>query len=305
MEIDNSAANEFRTCPLFYYQGRLKEGAGLELKPRPGEIGPYDLGTRIHELLEEHYSGREQYPASTNEALEIEAQMIIAAYKAKYPQEGFEIVDVERTFRIQLPVYCQSCYRPACQKVDGWYCEKCVDPFQHHTPYSHVYTGKIDLTFRENGKLNIMDAKSQKPRSSSNHPKKWAAKDQASLYLWAAEKIYGEEIGNFYVNVLQRPSGKLQEGPVFPERQRLERTKDQIEIAVRNIVIEADNIERYQRIFGDAEWPSNKEACTKGTWGDCEFYLPCTYGWDPLIREQKYQPKTPYLNLGGVPILQP
>ena len=281
MEIDNSAANEFRTCPLLYFETRLAEGAGLEQKPNLDEVAPLDLGTRIHELLEEYYNKLrgtpiEPYPNSPNAPLELEAQMIMSAYEAKYPVEEFEIVDVERTFKVALPGDNQ-----------------------------HIYTGKIDVTFRENGELNIMDHKSERRRSNSNHPKKWAARDQASLYLWAASKIYpNEEIGNFYVNILKRPSDKLQEGPIFPERQRLERTPSQIEIAVRDLVFIADEIERYKSMFGNELWPSNREACSSG-WGECDFYLPHTYGWSQEIREQKYQPKTPYLKLGDVPIIQP
>jgi hypothetical protein len=287
MEIDNSAANEFRTCPLMYYEGRLAEGTGLEMKPKGNEVAPMDLGSRVHELLEEHYTeglafNIPLYPPSSNEVLEMEAQMIIAAYKAKYPQEEFEVVDVEKTFKVALPTY-----------IGGY-----------ESQYRHVYTGKIDVTFRQNNKLNIMDHKTEKRQGRGNDPKKWAARDQASLYLWAASKIYlNEEIGNFYVNVLRRPSEKFQEGPVFPERQRLERSAEQLEIAVRDLVFIADDIERYTRTFGDSLWPSNREECIR--FGECEFYLPHIYGWDPLIKEQRYQAKTPYLKLGDVTVIQP
>lgn len=307
MLIDNSAANEFRTCPLLYYYNRIKEGTGLELKPKMNEVTPLDLGSRIHQLLEEYYEElkgepRGVYVASQNEALENEAQMIMAAYRAKYPQEDFEIVDVERTFKVQLPLFCPDCYSEVPFKgEDDPSCLNCKDVVY---PSPHVYTGKIDVVFRENGILNIMDHKSEKRRSNSNHPKKWAAKDQASLYLWAASQIYKEPIGNFYVNVLKRPSDKLQEGPIFPERQRLERTEEQIKIAVRDLVFIADDIERYKSIFGDNLWPSNREMCTDGTWGDCDFYLPDTYGWSDEIRKEKYQPKTPYLQLEGIEVLR-
>ena len=311
MEIDNSACNEFRVCPLMYYEGRLAEETGLELKPAGNEVVPMDLGSRVHELLEEYYveiSGipyPHPYEPSPNEALEQEAQLIIAAYGAKYPQEDFEIVDVERTFRVQLPNLCPTCYKEGRLPEDIGpqlaCCDSCDRMFRASR---HIYTGKIDLTFRKDGKLNIMDHKTEKRGGRGNDPKKWAARDQASLYLWAASKLYpNEEIGNFYVNVLRRPSEKQQEGPVFPERQPLERTKDQLEIAVRDLVVVADDIERYKKIFGDNLWPSNREACIH--FGECQFYLPHLYGWDPLIREQKYQAKTSYLKLGGVDIIQP
>lgn len=308
MEIDHSGASAFRTCPLLYFEQYLKEGTGLELKNLDGRIGPYDVGTRVHQLQEEYYNELRgtpiaPYPRYPNEKVELEAQMIIAAYKLKYSVEEHEIVDVERSFRIALPHFCIHCYST---NTHFWVpgirvCEDCRHQFPER---NHIYTGKIDVTFRAE-KLDIMDHKSERRRSSSNHPKRWAARDQASLYLWAASKIYpGEEIGNFYVNVLTRPSDKLQEGPIFPERQKLERTPEQIEIAVRDIVITADAIERHKQVFGNNLWPANREECTEGTWGDCEFYQPHVYGWSDEIRKLKYQPKEQYLHLAGIPIIQ-
>lgn len=280
MEIDGSAASAFRTCPLLYYEQYVR---GVELKPKGNEVTPLTLGSRVHELLEEYYcelagNPRVPYPASDNPALELEAEIIMAGYKAKYPQDEGVTVDVERSFRVALP--------------SG----------------RNVLTGKIDRTFTLDGVLNIMDHKTQNRRSNSNHPKKWAAKDQASLYLWAARKIYGDAIdpaqSRFHVNVLVRPSEKLQEPPIFPERQALERTEEQIKIAVRDIDFIADEIERYKALFGDDVWPANHEECTEGNWGDCDFYQPHTYGWSDELLQHRYQPKQEYLHLAGVPILQ-
>lgn len=282
MFIDNSQAQAFRLCPLYWYNSYQVEGLGLEPKANLNEVTPLGLGSRIHELLEEHYKQALLYPPSENAALEIEAQMIMEAYKAKYPQETFTVEDIERTFKVELPT-----------KIGGY-----------ESRYKHIYTGKIDLVVRENEGLYLIDHKSEKRRSNSNSPKKWAARDQASLYLWAAAKVYKEEIKGFFVNVLKRPSDKLQEGPLFPDRQRLERTPEQIEIAVRDLVIVADQIEDYQQMFKDTLFPSNKENCFNGYY-ECSFYLPCTYGWSEEIRREKYQAKKPYLNLTGVPIIQP
>lgn len=315
MLIDNSMASAFRSCPLLCWETYFANGTGLEQKSNLNEVTPLALGSRIHELLEEHYSELKGVPIlpyleSPNIALETEAQLIISAYKAKYPVETFLVEDVERTFKVALPELCPACYG----KNTEWIAEdyvvrgyfKCKDCAKGFTPRAHIYTGKIDVTFRDEGKLNIMDHKSQKATAASNHPKKWAARDQASLYLWAASRIYpNEEIGNFYVNILQRPKEKkVMEGPVFPERQRLERTSEQIEIAVRDIVFIADEIERYKSLFGNNLWPSNREECTKGTWGDCAFYLPHTFGWSEAILQEKFQVKKEYLKLGGVPIIQ-
>jgi len=322
MIIDNSAANEFRLCPLLYFEKRI---AKLEPKSQVNEVTSLGLGSRVHELLEEFYKelkGEQVAPhsPSPNEALELEAYMIISAYRQKYPVEDFEIVDVERTFKVALPDLCPQCYTQGIEDgvnkqyeerfkeplgVRWFYCEKC------HYSYPgdrHVYSGKIDLTFRKEiaGKgnvLNIMDHKTEKRRSRSNSPEKWAADDQATLYLWAASKIYKEEIGNFFVNVLTRPSDKMQEGPMFPDRQRLERSEEQIKIAIRDLVFTADEIERHEQLFKNTLWPAKRNACVQG-WGKCEFYLPHTYGWSDDILKQKFQPQTPYLDLGDVPIIQ-
>lgn len=308
MVIDNSAANEFRTCPLKYYEVRVaQDGKGLEPKPKPGEYTPLELGSREHELMEEYYNELKgspiaPYPIHENEALENEAQWIATSYRAKYPAEEFEIVDVERSFKVELPMLCQSCYQPAYQKDDFWYCYNCIDPFQNKGGTRHIYTGKIDVVLRNaNGELGIMDHKTEKRRSQSNAPKKWAAKDQASLYIWAASHIYQEPIKFFLVNVLKRPSEKLEEGPTFPERQSLERTEEQIKIAVRDLVFIADDIERYKKTFKGSLWPSNREACVQG-WGECEFYQPHTYGWSEEMIKYKFQPKSEYLFLENIEV---
>jgi hypothetical protein len=281
MEIDNSRANAFRKCPYLYYEQYERDGTGLELNPKTdGEYSPMELGTRIHEMLEEHYKfvqGEEiiVYPEHTNAALELEAQMILAAYKNHYPQEVFEIVDVERVFKVQIP------------------------------GTLHIYTGKIDLLVRdrETSALSIIDHKTEKRGAKSNLPQKWAARDQASLYLWAAEAVYERPIANFVVNVLTRPSEKGQVAPSFPERQKLERTSTQIELAVRDLVYVADQIEAMRRSYGDKPWPANREECY--TYYPCEFYTPHLFGWSDEIKAHKYHPKKEYLNLAGIPIIQP
>jgi len=148
-----------------------------------------------------------------------------------------------------------------------------------------------------------MDHKTQGRKANTNHPKKWAAKDQATLYLWAAAHIYGETIGQFHVNVIARPSEKLQEGPIFPDRLTLERTEEQIKIAIRDLEVTADDIERYKQQFGDDLWPANREKCSEG-WYDCEYYQPHTYGWSDELLQYKFQPKQEYLYLGGIQIVQ-
>jgi|SRR5271157_2753899 len=264
MKIDNSRANKFRTCPLMYFEAYVRNG-GLEPKRVETEgYSPIELGARGHELLEEWYkSNRVVYPASSNEALEREAQWIVQLYKVKYPEEEFETVDVEHVFEITLP--------------------------NSH----HVYTGKIDLVGGYESELFILDHKFQSRTAKTNHPMKWAARDQASLYLWAAEQIYGVKPSNFFVNILMRPSEKGLVPPTFPERMKLERTQEQIDLSVRDITFIADQIEAMENRWPTGDWPSNREECY--TWGACDFYQPHTYGWSDEILANKFQKRKEYL----------
>lgn len=305
MLIDNSAAQDFRFCPWYYYERYIKEGTGLESISDKETYGPLELGSRVHELLEEHYKGQLKYAASPDEKLEEEAQWIMQAYRARYPQENFEVLDVEKTFKVALPDYCPKCYNKdnlhygAIIPAEEILCNECGTFF---LPSRHVMTGKIDLFYRQNDELFIMDHKTEKRSSKSNLPQKWAARDQGTQYLWAAEKIYGQSINRFIVNILRRPSPAGREGPEFPDRQRIERTEIQIETALRDLVYVADRIEEMKATFGDKPWPAHRENCY--TWGPCEFYQVHLYGWSDAIRKHKFQNRKPYLDLGGVPIIQ-
>lgn len=316
MEIDNSASQAFRRCPWEYAESYENQ---LELKPSlRNEVGPLDIGKRVHELLEVYYKfiqfelseeklklyyGDGWYEPSANEALENEAQVIMAAYKQYYPVEDFTVVDVERSFKVALPRVCLKCGQQIATYRDKDYEFYCIACDMRALEEEHIYTGKIDLCVRmPSGTLAIFDHKTEKRTSRNNAPQKWAARDQASLYLWAARAIYGEPIANFYVNVLRRPDAK--NSPEFPERQKLERTPTQISTAVRDITLVANEITRYKEQFGDGQWPANRENCV-GAFGQCPYYVPHLHGWSDEIRRVSYQAKTPYLELGGVQVIQP
>lgn len=310
-EIDNSAANSFRKCPYKYKEEYLTDGTGLQPKKNfSDDIDALGYGSRVHELQEERYrllQGKPIVPyPEADPACEIEAQVMMAAYNAKYPVEEWdEIVDVERTFRAPLPEFCPECFSMDAVLLDAeirqWECSNCHNIFIGNY---HVYTGKIDVVYRKNGELYIMDHKTQNRSSKSNLPEKWSARDQASLYLWVAERIYGERPNRFLVNVMIRQSPKGQEPPTFPERMKLERTQDQINWALRDIWMVANDIEKYKGIFKDGVWPSHKEECCTMSGWKCDFYVPHTYGWSDEIKENKFEPKADYLHLAGVPILQ-
>jgi len=276
MIIDNSKANAFRRCPYFYFEKYVKN---IEPKPYPGEdYTALQFGSRMHELLEEYAKGVLIYPESPIAALEVEAQVMMAAYKAQYPAEEWDIEDVERTLLVQLP------------------------------SSEHVYAFKIDLVVRSHAtrKLSIIDHKTQERSSKSNLPQKWASRDQGTLYIWGASVYYKEKIENFIVNILVRQSPAGQKPPSFPERQKLERTEKQIELALRDITYIADQIDDCFNRYGYEEpWPANREECY--TWGQCDYYALHTYGdtdETAEIREHKYQKREEYLQIEGLEVVK-
>jgi PD-(D/E)XK nuclease superfamily len=306
MNIDNSAANEFRKCPWGYYELYVK---GIEAKDPSVGYTPLQLGDRVHQLMEERNRSIMlkkpvlMYKPAENAEQEEESQWIVSSYVKHWGDEDMEIVSAEDVFSVTLPDYCPKCYQ--LEHVRPWdgskdiedaigavKCEDCLEWFE---PGRHKYMGKIDLLFKRNDKYTIRDYKTQKRGAKTNLPQKWASNDQGTQYIWAATKWFGVEIEYFEVDILQRPSPAGREGPEFPERMNLERTEIQIETALRDLVYTADRIEEMQASFGDRPWPANRQNCY--TWGPCEFYTPHLYGWSQAIMQTKFQAKKPYLEL--------
>ena len=258
MRIDNSGAKLWWKCPLEYQEKYVHE---REPETTQGSMA---FGTRLHELLEEHYSGKQKYQASEDIGLEAEAQVMFEAYRAYYPEEPFEVVDVERVFEVPLG--------------------------------PHTYTGKFDVIvrMRDSGRLWLMDHKTERRNSHSNSPESWASRSQVSLYIWAAEQVYNEPVEGIIVNILRRQSPKGEIGPEF-RRDHPQRSKEQIAEAVANITWVADQIERMQREYGERQWPANRNNCIQGNF-KCDYFAPHLYGWsDELLR--KYVKPKPYLEL--------
>lgn len=273
MEIDNSGANAFRRCPFCYYYGYLYPNAdgtlGLEKVYTGTDVRARDFGTRGHELLENHYRESaglqpKPYPESENPALELEAQAMYAAYCNHYPVESFRVVDVERTVRLPLG------------------------------DSGHTYVAKMDLAFEEEDFFGILDHKFESRTSRRNTPMGWAVRDQATLYMWAASQLYGRVPRHLLLNVCRRQSPKGREGPEF-YRQTIQRTPEQMERAVRDLILIADTIEDYRKRFEGRTWPSNFENCCGGFFLS-DFYTLHLFGESPEILRQ-YQPKKPYLDM--------
>jgi hypothetical protein len=227
-------------CPQ-YYGHRYQTGLTTDKTPS------YLLfGERMHQLLRHHHlGGQGECPPpslSLDPLLELEAQSMLASYKASYPVEDFTVVDTEKPFDLSLP------------------------------GTDHHLLGRIDMLVRctSDKKLLLFESKTESRGSKRNLPEAWIARHQGSLYVWAATQLYGEPIDTIILNVLTRGSAGKQIGPGF-RRDNLHRTPTQVAQALRDFTWVADTIDN----LGTGAYPKNTSACVNQKGYKCEYYNLC------------------------------
>lgn len=259
MILDNSAVTAWSLCPLKFFEqfvdkrsARLAESSNDSL----------DFGSRFHELLEAHYSGKPA-PDCPASSLEDEAQATLAAYIAYYPVEDFEVVETEKVHVLEIP------------------------------NSSHRLAIKMDMLTRayNDRRLRLLDTKTERRGSQANSPESWASRRQVGLYQWGVSQVYHEDVQSIIVNIVTRASEKGRVSPAF-SRWETYRTADQISEALRYVSWVGDQIER---ALASGYFPANRDACKDG-WKLCDFYRPHLYGWTDSLRA-KYLPAEDYLGL--------
>lgn len=309
MKIDNSAATLFRECPDKYRERYVNN-----LERKITGVNGLSFGTRFHELLAIHYGKPlEEHPLPEPEESEI--QEMLAAYKATYPQEPFEVVAVEQYFEVPIgpEVECkcgvwETSGEPMLQstkyglqtiqptkKVYKADCPECKGKGSHS---KHIYIGKRDADIRmlDSGRMKVFETKTEKRGGKANLPTAWASRDQGSLYLYAGAYAFGEAFDGVVLNVCSRGSEKGLKPPSF-RRDRLERSPEQILLAVRDIIQTADAIEACVARYGPEEpWLQHRENCTnKMTGWNCDYFDLHTYGRSPELIQIDFQQAKPYL----------
>lgn len=295
MKLDNSQAAAWNKCPWYWRERYL-----FNLEPRKTSDA-LEFGTRMHHLLERRLLGEAADPCDA--PFEPEAQVMLAAYAQQYPTEPFDMVRAEQYFEVPLPrEVCGKCHYWAALELlpqnDGqyaYYCRGCDSTFTQH-----IFNGKIDGVVRDHvtGMLNILEHKTEKRGGKRNSADAWAARPQVGLYLWAAEQLYGETVDQIVLDVLTRQSPKGQEPATF-SRQHLQRSREQITQALRDITWVADQIEAMTQQFGTdpyMSWPADKEQCVQNNW-KCDYHSLHIIGRSEEVLEAKYQQAQPYLSM--------
>ncbi|MDE1767381.1 MAG: PD-(D/E)XK nuclease family protein [Thaumarchaeota archaeon] len=261
MKFDVSQANTFLFCPAMWEEKYVRKRAldESQLSYLPGWV----FGKRFHKLLEEHYTGKPAGPPEGRESeVEDDCQVMLARYKAWYPEEAFEVVEWETNFEVPLS-------------------EK------------HSVTGRWDAIVRmkETGRLKILDTKTEKRGSKANTDQRWAALDQGSIYMYAGQEVFGEAFDGIILNVCTKASPKGQVPPDF-RRLNLERSREQIDRAVSDFCKLGDVME-YALEHG--AWQARNECINAMTGWRCEFHDLHLIGESPETLF-KYREAEDYLN---------
>ena len=262
MRISNSSLKTFWTCPTMFQTIYIE---GLQ-KPASSYL---QFGSRVHDLLQAYYIGMSPVgvgynpdpPPTLDPMLEAEAHAMMAAYRAHYPQEPFEVLETEKNFEIKLP------------------------------GTEHILQGRCDMLVRDklSGQLQIFETKTESRGSKRNLPQSWVIRSQASLYIWAAQQIFQKPIDTVILNVCTRKSDKGQVGPGF-RRDNLHRSPQQISSAIKDAIWIADSLEKMQET---QHFPRNTDSCCNERGYNCDFYSRCHMGSDEGLVSI-----TPYSYLG-------
>jgi hypothetical protein len=254
MRLSNSSMKTFWECPLKFQETYIN---GLQSPPSEALL----FGDRFHERLCAHYEGLSARgvgyvpwkPKDLDPKIEADVLAMYEAYVAAYPVEPFEVLHCEQVFELSIP------------------------------DSKHTYTGRFDVIIRDKAtrKLQIMETKTEKAGSKRNLPKAWTARTQASLYTYAAQKVYGEQVDTVLLNVCTKASPKGQVGPSF-RRDTLYRSPAQIAEAIKDLQYVANQIDALE----GKEFPANRNNCTSDFGWDCEFWNLHNIGRSPEQLEQ-------------------
>jgi hypothetical protein len=319
--IDNSSLERFTTCPRSaeYYicnkressEDRVALGFGkrihtiLETRykfhpnvvpPRlSADVGGAEVGTGARMFAAAQAAFADFLPPTEEEYRNFStATDLITAYNNHYPIEAFEVLQlpsglpaIEVPFAVPLgeitvnsPMWVRS--------PKGEVAEKQVGTIKI------IWTGKIDLIYRREGRIYIMDHKTTS-MMGPNYFKEFDLSSQVYGYLWAAAKLLNQPIAGFIVNALavrkQTKTGKRFEFERYPIPGDDFLVAEWIEDTLHII---SDFIEMAKRAY----FPKHTKWCV-GKYGLCPYIQVCqlpehsketilmsgnfkTVEWDPL-----------------------
>lgn len=295
--IDNSSLEKFTTCPRSaqYYICSKRESSDERIA-----LG---FGKRIHTILEARYkhnvnviqAGPDDIPGITPE-IGTSARMfataqaafadfsapeeefrnfstaidLITAYNAYHPIEAFEVVKlpdgrpaIEVPFAVPLGEI-EVKHELLVRAPDGTVSSKYIDKLKI------IHTGKIDMLFRREGRIYIMDHKTTS-MMGPGYFKEFDLSSQVMAYIWAASTLLGQPVSGFVVNALavrkQTKTGKRFEFERYPIPADQDLVNEWVE---DTLYICSDMVEMAKRGY----FPKHTKWCV-GKYGTCPYAQVC------------------------------
>lgn len=244
--IDNSSLEKFTTCP------RSAEHYICHKRESSDERVALGFGKRIHTILESRYRFHPNVIAPRSEQGLGETEIgtgprmfaaasaafsdftpegegeyrnfstavdLISAYNDHYPIEAFEVLQlpnglpaIEVPFAVPLGEITVN--------SDMWVRSPTGEVSKNFVgTIKIIWTGKIDLIYRREGRIYIMDHKTTS-MMGPNYFKEFDLSSQVYGYLWASAKLLNQPIAGFVVNALairkQTKTGKRFEFERYP-----------------------------------------------------------------------------------------
>lgn len=245
-----------RRCSLRH---ELQWVEGWQKDPKPDS--PLAVGTLWHAILNKWYSTRDYMLAKTirlqspDEQVRDRLAWMFEGYIQTYGLEpGWNVLDVERPFKLELPAV-----------EPGWIV---------------TLKGKIDLIIQDpNGEVWVDDHKSCSALPDARNP----IDDQLPLMVWAARCIGYQPLGARYSYSRTKPlkTRELALDERFSRRlinisnhQRVRAAVNAVRTAVTRYE-ESERIRRYHETYGPSLASEPPMSQRKECKWDCEFSAPC------------------------------
>jgi len=215
------------------------------------------LGTAVHEGLQAHYDGRGWEAGLENPgtrwAYKVgEARGMLRAYAAKWINERFEVLDLEREFRVS----CRS-------GIDG---------------QRRLFTRRIDMiVLEQDGKVWIYDHKT----AANPYSRARSVGYDASLFTqnfigrYMFKSIYGVPYGGMRLNLL----GKSAPYKFYrPAMDWLPQIKKDAPREIGDWLLEAERVVEQIEAPGGSPWKVRKGWQCQGRYSFCDYWDLCAHG---------------------------
>lgn len=245
--VTHSMLKSFRRCPRQFYYKYVER-----LKPKVDKSRPLKMGTWMHSLLEEYYSGRDW---------KVKHQELCQQYSNLFDEEKEALGDLPNDCKRLMLSYLWHYGANKEDKFHGWDVEQVE--FTIETPLmvidgkEVIYRGRVDLAVRDRYGLWLVDHKNMKSFPDFTFR---LLDGQSALYLWAYAQE-GIDVQGFIWNYLRTKSPSVP--AVLKDGKRLSKAKCDTDYptlvrAIRDAELDPEPYRDWLRTLKNDRWEQDK-----------------------------------------------